>query len=197
MRTYGIYLAIAFLVLLLAFFEPVSSAYLRFDRELIDAGEIWRLFSAHFVHLSYTHMVGNLLAVFLVAYIAGESLNNLTGVCLLLWCVLVVGLGLYFFADHLSSYVGLSGVLHGLLVVSPFVSKFYSRKIAVVFLVAVTIKILWEQSGFYDDMALADTIGGRVETRSHLFGWFAGLIFLISWLLKQHFFAQKSIDCEC
>mgnify|MGYP000359681799 CR=1 FL=1 len=78
MRTYGIYLAIAFLVLLLAFFEPVSSAYLRFDRELIDAGEIWRLFSAHFVHLSYTHMVGNLLAVFLVAYISGESLNNLT-----------------------------------------------------------------------------------------------------------------------
>ena len=37
MRTYGIYLAIAFLVLLLAFFEPVSSAYLRFDRELIGA----------------------------------------------------------------------------------------------------------------------------------------------------------------
>ncbi|MBL4799868.1 MAG: rhombosortase [Oleispira sp.] len=162
-----------------------------FDRELINDGEVWRLFSAHFVHLSPTHMFGNLLAVCLVGYIAAGSLNNASGILLLLWCILVVGLGLYFFADHLHRYVGLSGVLHGLLLVAPFVSAFYSRKIALCFLLVIVGKVIWEQSGLYDDMALVETIGGRVETRAHLFGLLAGLVYLGGWLLWQRFLVQK------
>ena len=194
MRNYWLYLAIFCLVLLLAVLEPVSSNYLMFDRQLINSGEFWRLFSAHFVHLSNTHMLGNLLAVCLLGYIAGEYLNNLRGVLLLLWCVLVVGLGLYFFADHLERYVGLSGVLHGLLLVAPFVSKFYSRKVALSFLVVIMLKVGWEQSGFYDDMAMAETIGGRVETRAHLFGMLAGLMYLLLWAFKSKLQAQKYVE---
>lgn len=190
MRKYGIYLVIILVVVLLNLFDPLSSEHLRFDRELIDAGEVWRLFGAHFVHLSTIHMLGNLLAVCLVAYIAGESLNNLTGVLLLLWCVGAVGIGLYLFASDLSYYVGLSGVLHGLLVVSPFASKFYSRKMALAFLSAIILKVIWEQSGFYDDMALASTIGGRVETRAHLLGVLSGLIFMVLHLLWRHFLVK-------
>jgi len=194
MRNYWLYFVLFSLVLLLSVFEPVSSAYLMFDRQLINSGEIWRLFSAHFVHLSNAHMFGNLLAVCLLAYIAGEYLNNLRGVLLLAWCVLVVGLGLYFFADHLHRYVGLSGVLHGLLLVAPFVSKFYSRQIALCFLVAILLKVGWEQSRFYDDMAMADTIGGRVETRAHLFGVLAGLVYLLFWALKEKLKTTSGIE---
>lgn len=191
MRHYAIYAVVFFLVVLLALCEPISSEYLMFDRQLINSGEIWRLFSAHFVHLSQTHMLGNLLAVCLLAYIAGSSLNNISGILLLLWCILGVGLGLYFFADHLQRYVGLSGVLHGLLLVAPFVSKFYSRKVALCFLLAIVLKIIWEQSRFYDDMALIETIGGRVETRAHLLGLLAGLMYLALWLLWQRFWVNK------
>lgn len=196
MRNYWLYLAILSLVLLLAVFEPVSSTYLMFDRQLINSGEFWRLFSAHFVHLSNAHMLGNLLAVCLLGYIAGESLNNLRGILLLLWCVLAVGLGLYFFADHLYRYVGLSGVLHGLLLVAPFVSKFYSRQIALCFLVVILLKVAWEQSGFYDDMAMAETIGGRVETRAHLFGMLAGLFYLFLWALKTQLQTKQEAKKE-
>lgn len=191
MRHYAIYVVIFLLVVICTLCEPTSSVYLMFDRELINNGEIWRLFSAHFVHLSPTHMLGNLLAVCLVGYIAGGSLNNVSGIVLLLWCILVVGLGLYFFADHLSRYVGLSGVLHGLLLVAPFASKFYSRKIALCFLLVIVGKVIWEQSGFYDDMALVETIGGRVETRAHLFGLMAGVIYLGFWLLWQRYLINK------
>lgn len=191
MRHYTIYAVVFFLVVVCALFEPISSVYLMFDRELINDGEVWRLFSAHFVHLSPTHMFGNLLAVCLVGYIAAGSLNNASGILLLLWCILVVGLGLYFFADHLHRYVGLSGVLHGLLLVAPFVSAFYSRKIALCFLLVIVGKVIWEQSGLYDDMALVETIGGRVETRAHLFGLLAGLVYLGGWLLWQRFLVQK------
>ena len=191
MRHYAIYAVVFLIVVVCALFEPTSSVYLMFDRELINDGEVWRLFSAHFVHLSPTHMLGNLVAVCLVAYIAGSSLNNVSGILLLLWCILVVGLGLYFFADHLHRYVGLSGVLHGLLLVAPFVSVFYSRKIALCFLLVIVGKVIWEQSGLYDDMALAETIGGRVETRAHLFGLLAGLMYLGWWLLWQKFLVSK------
>jgi len=191
MRNYWLYASISIVLLLLTLFEPSSSEYLMFDRELINSGEIWRLFSAHFVHLSNTHMLGNLFAVGLVGYIAGASLNNLTGVLLLLWCTLVVGLGLYFFADHLYRYVGLSGVLHGLLVVAPFVSPLYSRRIALCFLTVIVLKVVWEQSGFYDDMALVNTIGGRVETLAHLFGLLAGLFYLSIWLLRKKVSKKK------
>lgn len=185
MRNYWLYLGIFSLVLLLALFEPASSVYLMFDRQLINSGEIRRLFSSHFVHLSNAHMLGNLLAVVLLGYIAGEALNNLSGIVLLVWCVVVVGLGLFYFADHLNRYVGLSGVLHGLLLVAPFVSPFYSRKVAVCFLGVIVAKVGWEQSGFYDDMALAETIGGRVETRAHLFGMLAGFVYLLWWVLTE------------
>lgn len=185
MRHYWLYGAIIAVVLLLAFIEPYSSEWFMFDRTLIDAGEVWRLFSAHFLHLSFTHMLGNLLAVCLFAYIAGEYLNNAQGLVLLIWCVLVVGLGLYYCADHLHRYVGLSGVLHGLLLVAPFVSKHYSRTIAYCFLAVIVIKVGWEQSPFYNDMALAETIGGRVEARAHLFGVVAGVCYLLALVILR------------
>ncbi|MEH6447124.1 MAG: rhombosortase [Oleispira sp.] len=186
MRDYLFYLLLLILIVVLTLLEPISSDWLMFDRAAIDKGQVWRLFSAHFVHLSPTHMFGNAMGIVLLAYIAGRDLNNLVGLLLLAWCVLVVGFGLYWYADYLQRYVGLSGVLHGLLLVAPFVSKFYSRRIAGCFLVVIVAKVIWEQSSFYDDMAMVGMIGGRVETNAHLLGTIAGLVFLMVYYLKQY-----------
>jgi rhomboid family GlyGly-CTERM serine protease len=186
MRDYLFYLLLLIIIVALTLLEPMSSNWLMFDRAAIDEGQVWRLFSAHFVHLSATHMFGNAMGIVLLAYIAGRYLNNSVGLLLLTWCVLVVGLGLYWYADYLQRYVGLSGVLHGLLLVAPFVSKFYSRRIAGCFLVVIVAKVIWEQSTFYDDMAMVGIIGGRVETNAHLLGTIAGLVFLMAYYLKQY-----------
>jgi len=186
MRDYLFYLLLLIIIVVLALYEPISSDWLMFDRAAIDKGQIWRLFSAHFVHLSVTHMFGNAMGIVLLAYIAGRYLNNSLGLLLLTWCMLVVGLGLYWYADYLQRYVGLSGILHGLLLVAPFVSKFYSRRIAGCFLVVIVSKVIWEQSSFYDDMAMVGIIGGRVETNAHLLGTLAGLVFLMAYYLKQY-----------
>jgi membrane associated rhomboid family serine protease len=104
----------------------------------------------------------------------------------------VVGIGLYGYADYLDYYVGLSGVLHGLLLVAPFVSPFYSRVIAGCFLLVIVSKVVWEQSSWYDDMAMAGMIGGRVEANAHLLGVIAGLIFLLVYYV--HAYLQEKID---
>jgi rhomboid family GlyGly-CTERM serine protease len=186
MRDYVLYLFLLVTIVLLMLAEPVSSQWLMFDRSAIDDGQLWRVLTAHFVHLSPMHLLGNAMGVILLGYIAGRSLSNALGVTLLVWCLLVVGLGLYVFADYLERYVGLSGVLHGLILVAPFVSPFYSRRIAACFLVLIVAKVLWEQSSFYDDMAMVGMIGGRVEANAHLLGTIAGLLFLLAYYLAGY-----------
>ncbi|MFT4765443.1 MAG: rhomboid family GlyGly-CTERM serine protease [Oleispira sp.] len=185
MRDYLLYIFLLVTIVVFALAEPVSSHWLMFDRDAINNGQVWRLFSAHFVHLSMPHLLGNAMGVALLAYIAGRSLNNLVGISLLIWCVLVVGVGLYGYADYLQRYVGLSGVLHGLLLVAPFISPFYSRRIAMCFLLVIVSKVIWEQSSFYDDMAMAGLIGGRVEANAHMLGVLAGLFFLIMYYVQR------------
>lgn len=196
MRDYLLYLFLLATIAVLALLEPVSSTWLMFDRSAINSGQLWRLFSGHFVHLSPMHMFGNALGVILLGYIAGKYLNNKLGVFLLAWCVLVVGIGLYGYADYLQRYVGLSGVLHGLLLVAPFVSKFYSRRIACAFFVVIVSKVTWEQSSFYDDMAMLNMIGGRVEANAHLLGVVAGIVFLIFYYFSRNSKAEDSCEKE-
>lgn len=185
MRDYLLYIFLLVTIVVFALAEPVSSHWLMFDRDAINNGQVWRLFSAHFVHLSMPHLLGNAMGVALLAYIAGRSLNNLVGISLLIWCVLVVGVGLYGYADYLQRYVGLSGVLHGLLLVAPFISPFYSRRMAMCFLLVIVSKVIWEQSSFYDDMAMAGLIGGRVEANAHMLGVLAGLFFLLMYYVQR------------
>jgi rhomboid family GlyGly-CTERM serine protease len=196
MRDYLLYIFLFIIIVLLALAEPLSSHWLMFDREAIDRGQFWRLFSAHFVHLSLTHTLGNALGLTLFAYIAGRFLNNLVGVILLVWCVFFVGIGLYLYADYLQRYVGFSGVLHGLLLASPFISRFYSRRIAWCFFLVILVKVGWEQSPFYDDMALVAAIGGRVEANAHLLGVIAGSLFLIAYYFSRKLFCLKEAKDE-
>ena len=196
MRHYIFYMVLAAIVFVGAVFEPTSSDVLKFDRQRIVSGEWWRLFSAHFVHLSVMHAVGNVLGIAMCAYIAGPYLNNLRGFILLMWCVAFVGLGLFYFVEYLQLYVGLSGVLHGLLLVAPFVSHFYSSKVASLFALLITAKIIWEQSPWYDDMAVFSVIGGRVEANAHLLGYIAGLLFLLALTVCRFLVKDNNNDEE-
>jgi rhomboid family GlyGly-CTERM serine protease len=157
-------------ILLFSFWNSGSVELLGFDRAAIDSGDYWRLLGGNWVHLSPNHAWGNLAGLAIVAYISWNQFHWLALLSLLLVCALSVGVGLYGFAPDLASYVGFSGVLHGLLVIVPFVSRKYDNRFAVAFAVVVVSKVLWEQTHWYDDMALYDWIGGRVETRSHLLG---------------------------
>lgn len=184
--TYRTPLFLILLTLLLAAAEPWSGQWLRFDRTAIMAGQWWRLLTAHWVHLSWLHTLGNLGGLLLAAYIAGDLFNR-PGIRLyLLFSMVFTGCGLYWFAPDLGFYVGLSGVLHGLLLVCVFRSPYYSRSVAWLFLLVIGAKVIWEQTPFYDDQAMAGLIGGRVETRAHLLGTLSALLWLAVAALRKH-----------
>ncbi len=165
-------------IFLLSWLEPASSSLLEFNRTLIEQGQWWRVLSCHWVHLSWSHAMGNAAGVLILAYVLGKDVSCRYWLLMIGWCSVIVGVGLWLMAVDLRQYVGLSGVLHGALLIAPFASSAYSQKTALVFGLVIVTKVVWEQTGLYNDMALYDVIGGRVENRAHLWGAVAGSLWV-------------------
>src|SRR5690606_7656082 len=98
---------IALVLLLQAGGEGVRAA-LSFSRPGLDQGEWWRLLTAHFVHLGWTHTILNVLGILLCRALAPKCFDRT------LWprlAALAAGVGvlLWWGSPGVSSYVGLSG----------------------------------------------------------------------------------------
>jgi rhomboid family GlyGly-CTERM serine protease len=106
---------LAALLLGLSMFEASVNVLLRFDREGVARGEIWRLASGHFVHLDWQHAALNVAALALIVALFGPLFTPV-GWLLLTGCsIAVIDAGLWWLEPEIGWYVGLSGVLHGLL----------------------------------------------------------------------------------
>ena len=58
--------AIGLIACLIALGHDSARLHLRYDRLAIESGELWRLASGHFTHLSAAHLGLNLAGLFLV-----------------------------------------------------------------------------------------------------------------------------------
>ena len=117
MRSVFIFIGLALVCLLIQFSSASFAGGLQFDRAAIGAGQWWRIISGHLVHLSLYHLLLNLCGLALVAYIADHRYPLLTLIAMF-WLLLADGLSLYWFAPDLLIYVGLSGALHGALLIA-------------------------------------------------------------------------------
>lgn len=160
---------------LFQFAIPVTSTWLRFQPDAISSGELWRLLSGHLVHLSWGHFLMNGIA-FLA--ICGLYKPWLTPGMLSWWMLvsaLTVDFGLRWFDPQLDWYVGLSGVLHGLLVAGSLHQILRREPVGFVVLAAVVLKLAWEQA--YGPMPGSEaTAGGRVIVNAHVYGAIGGCV---------------------
>jgi len=165
-------LLLVFLTFLLEYFSSFTQSFLRYERQSILDGELWRLISAHFVHGSWEHFFMNIFALIIL----WSLFKNLFSVLewFLLTFVSALGISLLFvvFMEHLSWYVGFSGVLHSIVVFGSIVEISKGKKEFFVLLIFVIVKILMEQFyGSYLDRVLADE---SVVVNAHLFGVIVG-----------------------
>jgi rhomboid family GlyGly-CTERM serine protease len=170
--------AVTALLLLAAILQISGLApMLRYSRDAIAAGEIWRLITAHLVHLGAAHFALNAMGTVLAAALVGAQLRPLAWGWVWLACALSVSGGLWWLQPEIGWYVGMSGVLHGLIVAGAVtgLGDYRERLFAAAVLVAIAAKLGWEQwSGAMPGTAAL--AGGSVITEAHLYGAVGGLL---------------------
>jgi len=161
--------------LLLQIFDPASTEWLRYQREPILNGELWRLLSGNLVHLGWEHLVMNLAGLILIWLLFGRLLHTGQWLLVILISSLAVGIGLLVFNPQLDWYVGQSGMLHGIFVAGLIASTRRGYRLEWFLLLALGIKLAWEQ---YQGAlpGSAELAGGAVIVDAHLYGAISGLL---------------------
>ena len=166
-------LIIALLVMGLALGGESATLLLRFERINIENGEIWRLLTANFVHLGWSHALLNIAGLALIWSLFGHRLSQTGWSIILISSLLGTTMGLLLFNPTLSWYVGLSGALHGLFIAGCVAEIKLKYRFGIVLLVILVGKILWEQ--FQGPLpGTSDAAGGPVIVDAHLYGALAG-----------------------
>jgi rhomboid family GlyGly-CTERM serine protease len=155
--------------------EGVRSALL-YQRELIGAGEWWRLLTANFVHLGWYHALLNVAGTALLVLLCPEPLSPAVWARRVVVIGLAMSLALYAFLPSLHWYVGFSGVLHGLFVLGLGRQAWLRDPVAIAALAFLLGKVAWEM---VTGAPLSDeeAIGGRVLVESHLYGSLSALAY--------------------
>jgi len=171
---------------------------LRYDRLAIANGELWRLISGHLVHLGPSHLVLNAIGLVLVAALVGPRMHLAGWGFAFVLSSLVISAGLWLHTPQLQWYVGLSGVLHGLLVAGAVngLTERSERWFSLTLLMLLTAKIGWEQVlGPMPGTAAA--AGGPVVVDAHLFGALGGLaatVLVVGWTRLRPGAARSGAD---
>lgn len=172
---------IAATIAALGLFGDAARAALAYDRAAVEGGAWYRFLSANLVHLGPAHLRMNLLGIALVAFVLIEALAA-RGIAMATLCsALGVTLGLHVFAPDVMSYVGFSGVLHGLFVWGGVALIRAGRRIyGTLILVVIVLKLVWEQRIGPAPGAEA-AVAGRILVDSHLFGAAGGAVAALRW----------------
>lgn len=179
-------LVIAFISLLAFIFDQQIATHFIYLKSAINQGEIWRLITGHFLHTNGYHLLLNCIGLLLLYLVHGQYYQAKSYLSLLLFCSFITSAGIWWYTD-INSYVGLSGVLHGIFVWGALKDIEHKEKTGYALLIGIWCKVLYEQT-FGADSNISELINAEVAIDAHLWGAIAGsLYFLIEkHLIKRH-----------
>ncbi len=171
--------------LFLAFWGENSVLLLRYDRDEISNGEIWRLFSGHLLHTGWTHLWINLAALIVIWLLVQKYLTTLQWWITALLGSVGISLSLYALQSELGWYVGLSGLMHCLLVTGVIAAILHGRRESILLLLLIYFKVIWEQ--LYGPLSTDFVrLEGNIVVNAHLYGVIMGMLSaLIFWCVLQ------------
>ncbi len=158
----------------LVFGEPLRDQ-LRYERTAISAGEYYRLLTGHFVHLGTGHTLLNAFGLGLVWLLVGGAFSIVGWFAILAVVIAVIDLGFWYLMPSLDWYVGLSGVLHGLLVAG-LVGSLRVRRWESLILGAIIAAKLAYETVVGPMPGSVEAAGGAVIVEAHLYGAAGGLL---------------------
>jgi len=154
--------------------EP-GKEWLRYDRVWIGQGEAWRFLSGHFAHLNWSHLALNGAGLLLVWFLVGQAYAFSTWIQIILITIAVMDIAFWYLNPELYWYVGMSGLLHGLLVAG-IIPRLRTLDIETGILILLLIaKIGYEQLNG-PVPGSETTSGGPVVVDAHLYGALGGVL---------------------
>lgn len=157
-----------------------ASAALRYDRTAVANGQLWRLLSGHLVHLGAAHLGLNLAGLALVAWLVGPRFGVLGWVWILAVSTVSVSSSLYLLHPEIVWYVGLSGILHGMLAAGLLPGIFRRDGESVLLALLLVAKLGWEAVAGPLPGSEASA-GGPVVVEAHLYGAIGGALAALGW----------------
>ncbi|HEY8520635.1 MAG TPA: rhombosortase [Gammaproteobacteria bacterium] len=177
LRTWAFVAVLAVVCVAFGLLGEAGRAFGRYEREMLELGEWWRLATAHLVHLGPGHLALNLAALALIGALFDDLLSAGEWAAATVASAAAIDAGLWAFAPQIAWYVGLSGVLHGLFAYGAL--KLASRGAVAGWLGAAGLgaKLAWEHWAGAVPFSAATT-GGPVVVEAHLFGALGGALAL-------------------
>ena len=156
-----------------------------FNRQLISAGQYWRLLTGNFLHTNGWHLVMNIAGLLMLSQLFGQYFSARAMIAFSLVNCVVVGVLLYLFSPDITYYVGLSGFLHGLFVAGCLAEISRGIKFGYLLLGAVVTKIIHEQV-MGAPAQVGELISASVAVDAHLYGALTALpLYACYWLYQQ------------
>jgi rhomboid family GlyGly-CTERM serine protease len=162
--------ACALLVLITLTGEP-GRVLLRYDRMALAGGELWRLLTAHLVHLDLHHALLNCLGLFLMWALFARDYTPRQWLLIVLGSMAVIDAGLAVWDSTLRWYVGSSGALHGAMAAGTLAHLRRGERDGWLLAAFLVGKIVWEQGVGALPLSGSDP----VVVDAHLFGAAGGL----------------------
>jgi len=175
LRHWQIPAILGFLGALAAFSGDQGRLWLRWDRAAIADGQLWRLLSGHLVHLNLSHLLLNGAGLILVWMLVGQNMSTSRWLLIIVVAIAGINAGFWWLDTELQWYVGLSGLLHGLLAAGLVAGLQNSRGESMLIGLFVIAKLVFEQvAGPLPGSENAS--GGAVIVNAHLYGAVAAAV---------------------
>ena len=160
---------------ILEIFGTTARNRFSYDRAALLDAELWRLLTGHFVHLGVPHLLLNVAGLLLIWYLISASFTLRQWLFIALVTIAGIDLGFWFLQPQLVWYVGLSGLLHGLLAAGVVAGIAVKRVDAWLLALVLVAKLVFEQL-LGPLPGSVEASGGAVIVVSHLYGAVAGTV---------------------
>jgi rhomboid family GlyGly-CTERM serine protease len=171
---------VAVIIPLMALLQAIGPEYFRYQRDWISTGEIWRIVTAHWVHVGWLHLLLNGLGLVICVILTKPGWSIRRWLISSLAMAIGISIMLTLYNPEVSDYAGYSGVLYGLYVLAAINLFSSDRLVASLIIAAIVIKVLMEQFNFYD-FNTGDIIGAHVVIDAHLYGLLMAIPIALGW----------------
>jgi rhomboid family GlyGly-CTERM serine protease len=159
------------LAALAAIGEPGRVA-LDYDRDALARYQLWRLLTAHLVHLGWRHTLLNGAGVIVLWVLFAREFTPARWVWIALLAALFIDLSLWLRHPEILWYLGASGVLHGVWAAGACALYRRADNLGAALLLLLVVKLIYEQQSG-DSLFDRDL---RLVPAAHLAGALGGLI---------------------